>query len=143
MFLPEWEVEVTPGGEKVFLQGTVQQVHDQLVSLNPNWDQDFLDNELRARSYEDPTKHADFSNAIYSCAGRWEYANSSAIDDGRAQLEHIAGKPRGKAGPGACGRVSCSYNAAIWWCNDVCLIPRWSVVEDWSLANMNITRYRT
>ncbi len=31
----------------------------------------------------------------------------------------MPGRPANDAGPGNCGRVSCSYDAAIWWCNDV------------------------
>ncbi|KAL4932531.1 uncharacterized protein BDV17DRAFT_254644 [Aspergillus undulatus] len=31
----------------------------------------------------------------------------------------LASFSAGRLGPGACGRVSCSYDAAIWWCNDV------------------------
>jgi hypothetical protein len=28
-------------------------------------------------------------------------------------------QPKSRPGPGMCGRVSCSYQTAIWWCNDV------------------------
>lgn len=122
VFVPEWEVEVTPGGEKVHLNGTIQEVHKELLSLNPKWDEDFGINGLDARLSEpraELTKRADFSNANYFCGGRWQYCNGGAIAEGRAYLYGVAGKPSNGAGPGMCGRVSCSYNAAIYWCNDV------------------------
>lgn len=41
------------------------------------------------------------------------------IQEGISHLRGVNGKPRNGPGPGNCGRVSCSYNSAIWWCNDV------------------------
>ncbi|RSL43534.1 hypothetical protein BHE90_017500 [Fusarium euwallaceae] len=38
--VPEWEVEVTPGGPTTVLNGTIEEVHDELRQLNPNWDED-------------------------------------------------------------------------------------------------------
>ncbi|QLI69713.1 uncharacterized protein G6M90_00g054910 [Metarhizium brunneum] len=122
VFIPEWEVEVTPGGDKVRLNGTIQEVHQELLSLNPNWDKDFgLGDKVEAPSDETHgqlAKRTDFSNSKYFCGGRWEYCNGGAIAEGRAYLYRVPGRPTNGAGPGACGRVSCSYNAAIWWCND-------------------------
>jgi hypothetical protein len=34
-------------------------------------------------------------------------------------LRRVQGRPRNGPRPGNCGRVSCSYKSAIWWCNDV------------------------
>lgn len=42
-----------------------------------------------------------------------------AIEDGIDYLRHVPFQPTNGPGPGNCGRVSCSWNAAIWWCNDV------------------------
>lgn len=39
--------------------------------------------------------------------------------DGIAYLKSVTGTPVNGPGPGTCNRVSCSYNSAIYWCNDV------------------------
>lgn len=43
------------------------------------------------------------------------------VKQGIEYLGTVAGTPTEGPGPGACGRVSCSYGAAIYWCNDVSL----------------------
>ncbi|KKK16636.1 hypothetical protein P175DRAFT_0516994 [Aspergillus ochraceoroseus IBT 24754] len=122
IFVPEWEFELTPGGEKVYLNGTAQEVHRELLSRNPKWNEDFgFDSKLEAHAHEkraELAKRTDFSDASYFCGGRWEYCNAGAIAEGRAYLFGLSGRPTNSPGPGACGRVSCSYNAAIYWCND-------------------------
>ncbi|KUI59332.1 hypothetical protein VP1G_06578 [Cytospora mali] len=45
-------------------------------------------------------------------------ASASRIAQGVSYLREVPGKPSNGPGPGECGRVSCSYNSAIWWCND-------------------------
>lgn len=37
----EWDVQAFPKGERLTLTGTVQQVHEQLVGINANYDADF------------------------------------------------------------------------------------------------------
>ncbi|KID87536.1 hypothetical protein MAJ_11115, partial [Metarhizium majus ARSEF 297] len=108
VFIPEWEVQVTPGGDKVRLNGTIQQVRQELLSLNPNWDKDFpLGDKVEAPSDETHgqlAKRTDFSNSKYFCGGRWQYCNGGAIAEGRAYLYRVPGRPTNGAGPGACGR---------------------------------------
>ncbi|EWZ00977.1 hypothetical protein FOYG_00683 [Fusarium oxysporum NRRL 32931] len=81
--VPEWEVEITPGGPTTVLTGT--------------------------KSTPD---------AEYHCGGRWPKCRTTIINQGISYLRRIKGKPRNGPGPGNCGRVSCSFNSAIWWCND-------------------------
>ncbi|KAE8135101.1 hypothetical protein BDV38DRAFT_294917 [Aspergillus pseudotamarii] len=80
-----WEVETTPGGEKVVLNGTIQEVYTELLKINPRYDGDFAERR---------------------------------IEEGIRYLHSVPGQPTNGPGPGNCGRVSCSYNSAIWWCND-------------------------
>lgn len=128
IFTPEWEVEVKPGGDTVVLNGTIQEVHTQLLELNPNWDTDFKDDGLDKREadfgdWADDTagldKRANFNGASYNCWGRWGAVSREHIQSGINYLRRVRGKPRAGAGPSKCGRVSCSYNSAIYWCNDV------------------------
>lgn len=46
-------------------------------------------------------------------------ASSYRIKQGIEYLGTVPGSPGQGPGPGSCGRVSCSYGAAIYWCNDV------------------------
>ncbi|KKK25820.1 hypothetical protein AOCH_006058 [Aspergillus ochraceoroseus] len=72
IFVPEWEFELTPGGEKVYLNGTAQEVHRELLSRNPKWNEDFgFDSKLEAHAHEkraELAKRTDFSDAATSAA---------------------------------------------------------------------------
>lgn len=46
-------------------------------------------------------------------------AKVSYIWEGIYYLDTFDGQPKSDPGPGMCGRVSCSYNSAIYWCNNV------------------------
>ncbi|KUI54747.1 hypothetical protein VP1G_02007 [Cytospora mali] len=48
----------------------------------------------------------------------WREAYEYFIAEGIAYLSDLPGKPSNGPGPGECGRVSCSWSSAIWWCND-------------------------
>ncbi|QKX56822.1 uncharacterized protein TRUGW13939_03929 [Talaromyces rugulosus] len=121
---PTWEeVEVTPGGDKVTFNGTVQEVHAQLLKLNPNYDNDFP-----VKRNEEPSSltKRDFTYEKYYCWGEdgWHYADKSSkrgdngdLKDGIKYLNSIGGTPGQSAG--TCGRRSCSYNMAIYWCNAI------------------------
>ena len=125
LYVPEWEVEVFPGGDLRRFSGTVEEVHAQLLELNPNWDTDYpggnnvdstaaADDELTSLA-----KRTDFGGSQYFCRGRWAEADYMRVNEGIRYLRRIGGRPTNGAGPGNCGRVSCSYDAAIYWCNDV------------------------
>ncbi|KAJ0423208.1 hypothetical protein BJY00DRAFT_321902 [Aspergillus carlsbadensis] len=130
LFTPSWDVQVTPGGELVTLNGTIEEVHAELLRLNPNWDEDFPEaeeaedaDELTERDFDfdsDLTleKRTDFTGSKYNCFGSWGLAKSIAINQGITYLRKVNGNPRAAAGPGRCARVSCSYNSGIHWCND-------------------------
>ena len=60
------------------------------------------------------------------CPSSYDFCSTKRINDGIKHLRKVSGKPREQAysgsGPYAnCGRVSCSYNSAIYWCNMVSL----------------------
>jgi hypothetical protein len=61
-------------------------------------------------------KRYDFTNSPYTCSGNEVgYASGKYIDKGVQYLYDVKGKPSNEAGK--CGRVSCEWNSAIWWCN--------------------------
>jgi hypothetical protein len=49
----------------------------------------------------------------------WVMADSGRISGGVNYLQGIQANCNIGAGPGACSRVSCSYDSAIYYCNDV------------------------
>ncbi|KAH7234329.1 hypothetical protein B0J15DRAFT_538988 [Fusarium solani] len=123
--VPEWEIEVTPGGPIAVLNGTVEKIHEELLQLNPNWDEEYISNSTDTTggaSKRDSDSHlfsrTDFRGSKYTCRGRWPECHPNPIRRGIEYLRYVQGRPRNGPGPGNCGRVSCSYNAAIWWCND-------------------------
>ncbi|KAM5343431.1 hypothetical protein ACJ41O_011968 [Fusarium nematophilum] len=118
-FIPEWEVEVSPGGPTVALNGTIEEVHAELLKLNLSCDEDYLEPETDEEASE-LEKRTDCSGSKLMCfVNGYTWADSVAIKDGIIYLRKLKGRPINGAGLNASGRVSCSYNYAIYWCNDV------------------------
>jgi hypothetical protein len=107
---PVWEVEVAPGQTEV-LNGTVQEVYAQALQINPNF-------QLMPASPVRERDLAEKRNTVVKC-GTFPLADKGRIDEGIRYLRTLPTAPRMPPGPGACFRVSCSYNAAIYRCNDV------------------------
>ncbi|KAI9151514.1 oxidoreductase [Paramyrothecium foliicola] len=105
----QWEVEVSPGRFEV-LSGTVQEVYAEILSINPEF-------KLAPAPETVADKPADITALAVIC-GNWPSANKGRIEEGVRYLHGVGGRPLAHSGPGICGRVSCSHNAAIWWCND-------------------------
>lgn len=131
---------MVPGEPPHQFNGTVEQVVAEAIEINPHFLEDFeFDKPINASDSEDqfhveidqegngkrelPTllsrRWAASSDFSVKCNGRWVQCNLAAIRDGYRYLWGLKGKPTNGPGPGNCGRVSCSYDSAIWWCNDV------------------------
>ncbi|KAL2816029.1 hypothetical protein BDW59DRAFT_166568 [Aspergillus cavernicola] len=110
LIIPSWEVQFTPDSEPITLNGTI------------DWDKDFAGTEeedaLVERHFTSLEKGTNFPGAKYNCFGRWERVNSIPTRRGITYLRKVNGHPRAKAGPSTCARVSCSYKAGIYWCNN-------------------------
>jgi hypothetical protein len=128
---PQWEVDVRPG-EKISLNGTVQQVYAQLKEINPNWEEDNAEQiaaGLAALEEDNLTltgglakrEHdaiARLEKRDHNECGGWNHgAYRYLIEDGIRYLWGLNGRAR--ISNGQCDRVSCSYDAAIWWCGFV------------------------
>lgn len=124
-----WEVTPAPGQPAIILNGTVEQVHSQLLAINPRYQviviakrEDLLVAPSAATAATDltgPTAVAHSAQIWKMTCGGYDSANTSQIEEGIKYLNGIAGQPKNGPGPNNCGRVSCSYNSSIWWCNDV------------------------
>ncbi|KAI7777965.1 hypothetical protein LA080_002877 [Diaporthe eres] len=117
----QWEVPVSRDGRRTILNGTIQQVYQQLLEINPHYEAEFGPAEGKYTpglsqvfgSYELAERRDTWSDC-----GRFDAAKAVPIWEGINHLNHVSGTPVSRPGPGTCGRVSCSYNSAIWWCND-------------------------
>ncbi|KAJ0419812.1 hypothetical protein BJY00DRAFT_324175 [Aspergillus carlsbadensis] len=124
-----WDVEISPGGDHVLLNGTIQEIYEQLTAINPDFgiDLSFLDDE------EDDDEEEDENIRDYFCFGRWPGTSRRRIEEGVNYLRTVSGSPSMSPGPGSCGRVSCSYDAAIYLCNDNTNyhnLQNWNIVAD-------------
>ncbi|OAQ72120.1 hypothetical protein VFPPC_00169 [Pochonia chlamydosporia 170] len=128
----EWEVEVSPGGPMQTFTGPIEKVVSELVKINPTYLQDYkIPNATEARmnrannprsvdgfEQRSSLEARDKFGFTPSCTHRWTPCDAWIISDGVIYLRGVKGKPKNGPGPGNCGRVSCSYNSAIYWCND-------------------------
>lgn len=112
-------METSLGGPKQNITGTIQDVVAQLSIINPNWEEEFnfTTSQIDKRALSFPFTGIQCNIRI----GEWDYASTPMIDIGISYLNGVSGIPTNGPGPGNCGRVSCSGDAAIYWCNDVCL----------------------
>ncbi|KAE8378283.1 hypothetical protein BDV26DRAFT_281199 [Aspergillus bertholletiae] len=116
---PEWSIEAHPG-RTIQARGTIQEVRDELLRINPDWDEHYIKPVLErsVESTSEFSKRTDFFNDGWLKCGVWPSADVADVKSGIQYLRGVSGNPQNGPGPGNCGRVSCGYNAAIWWCND-------------------------
>lgn len=118
-----WKIQAFPNGPNITVNGTVENAIAKVAELNPNWKTDFdFDNRVAAASTDHiPWEEWDTSKTL--CGSPWPeipyLPKNDPIGRGIDYLNHQHGVPQAGPGPGKCGRVSCSYEAAIYWCNDV------------------------
>ncbi|EFQ25080.1 uncharacterized protein GLRG_00224 [Colletotrichum graminicola M1.001] len=117
-FTPKWEFEPFPG-QKITLNGTVEQVVAELAQINPDYSpfapalgDGGLGVEKRQKAELFP------ADKVLCLKPGWDYVHESEAKVGIHYLKTVKGRPRGDPGPGNCGRVSCGYSSAIWFCND-------------------------
>ncbi|VBB84436.1 Putative protein of unknown function [Podospora comata] len=125
----EWNLPIDPNvptSPREVVTGTVQEAIAKMEISYPGWTQNFTagmnltDPDTDPASFtlatqdERESTHCDFDS------GKGK-AFCQDIRDGARYLGRID-SPAPRNQPRSCGRVSCAYNSAIWWCNDVCLL---------------------
>ncbi|KAL4773045.1 hypothetical protein BDW60DRAFT_32823 [Aspergillus nidulans var. acristatus] len=122
-----WEMDTTPGGPTVLLNGTVQEIYAELLKINPSYDGDFAETLAAAQAAaetetqtetEASTGAASLHKRLPVTCNNYDQAITRRIREGITYLRGVSGRPTHGPGPGNCGRVSCSYNSATWWCNE-------------------------
>ncbi|KAF4907227.1 hypothetical protein CGCVW01_v012588 [Colletotrichum viniferum] len=119
----QWEIEAFSNQPPVPINGSIEEVHAKILELNPNYDVELAGFGWAQSEEEEEEasldKRTDFSGSKYMCDSRtWAPCFTRRIRDGISHLRRTGGKPKNGPGPGNCGRVSCSGQSAIWWCND-------------------------
>lgn len=127
-----WDVEITPGGNTTNVTGTIQTIYDEMVKINPNFMAHYPpkspihNRTLYTRSTStgyDPCAPSNNNITDWNCNlgsnSGVIWCSTGIIKEEIKYLRGISGKPRNGPGPSECGRVSCEWSAAIYWCNDV------------------------
>lgn len=124
-----WELPVKlddPTSEIVTVTGTIEEAIAQMEAAYPGWNETF-----QAGIPTDPMPTGDDTSFVsagtadeqpesINCKVDYDGARTSKIWDGICYLRRLnTDPPKNGPGPGNCGRVSCSWKSAIYWCNDV------------------------
>ncbi|KAL5338580.1 hypothetical protein BJX70DRAFT_194892 [Aspergillus crustosus] len=142
-----WNVKAHPDGPEVTLTGTVEEVYSQLVSMNPSYDEDWASVNATAPAIlndDDLKLGSQFTHYNEKDSLTCDFhprAHVKTIQKGITYLRKVHGTPTMGPGPNACGRVSCSYNAAIFWCNtskSVKKLPAYNNIADGAQVILNI-----
>ena len=118
----QWEVPTADEGVIQTINGTIQDVIKQLGPISP----DAFAREIEAAADGLAKRDEEWDLAKIFCGGLWQqYGKPShrGLNDGYWYLMKHGGQPRLDPGPGACGRVSCSWSTSIWLCSDVSKPP--------------------
>ncbi|KAK1760059.1 hypothetical protein QBC47DRAFT_408176 [Echria macrotheca] len=105
-----WEVPI-PNHATLLVNGTVQQVLAHIQQTYPDYDP-------LVSSADNETSAIQLANLTSQTCGGFQVCPSGYINQGIDYLRTVKGKPHIGPGPNQCSRVSCSYDSAIYWCND-------------------------
>lgn len=123
-----WDLPVKlddPTSEIVTVTGTIEEAIAQMEAAYPGWNETF-----QAGIPTDPMPTGDDTSFVsagtadeqpesINCKVDYDGARTSKIWDGICYLRRLnTDPPKNGPGPGNCGRVSCSWKSAIYWCND-------------------------
>ncbi|KAK3988179.1 hypothetical protein QBC44DRAFT_398616 [Cladorrhinum sp. PSN332] len=140
------EVEVSPGGPFIKLTGTVEEVHDELLRLNPSYDAQFTPIPARRAAAHALEPHNNTTSLLQlrpdfiRCGVFYRQARVARIKEGIAYLRTVSGVPSMGTG---CGKVSCSWQSAIYWCNandQVKTLDSWHNIADGAQLIVDVCR---
>jgi hypothetical protein len=111
-----WKVEVFKGQPPMTFNGTIQQVYEQVLVVNPAFELATVDNDLAKREHGGGEELLSKRTPTY-CAIHTSDARVDSISRCITYLRGVGGAAENQAG--GCGKVACESDSAIWWCNDV------------------------
>ena len=121
---------MSPGGPKVTYNGTVEGLVAKIHQDHPEFGAKLQAKiaTVHARMLVEAAEKSEMNSTSLVkrddviCCNFGSPCNVD-ITQGISYLRGVGGQPVQGPGPGSCGRVSCAYNGAIWWCNDVRAAP--------------------
>lgn len=122
----EWNVQV--GNETITIPGTVEKVMAHLDVHHPEHAAEIhkaaaANFQMTQSSSSSPlVRRTNYSMGYTYCDLGTPVATIGDISQGIAYLNTVRGSPTNGPGPNNCGQVSCAYDSAIWWCNQVCFL---------------------
>ncbi|KAG6357543.1 hypothetical protein INS49_013420 [Diaporthe citri] len=103
----QWEVPVSHDGRTAVLNGTVQQVYQQLLEINPNYEDEsgtFEEIHVPTLAQTHGSSKVLEREDTWSDCGRFDAAKAVPIWEGIDHLNHVSGTPVSRPGPGICGQ---------------------------------------
>ncbi|KAK4194376.1 hypothetical protein QBC40DRAFT_188319 [Triangularia verruculosa] len=105
-----------PNSAKVSITGTIEQAVAKMEADYPGWNATFMSQPADALS---PPVSRIWEPDHYNCNVEGDQdADQGAIWEGIEYLRKLNDTAKNGPGPDNCGRVSCSWNSAIVWCNN-------------------------
>lgn len=122
----EWTGEVVSGAGLVTLEGSLEEIGDQIREINPQYFETDHSNETIVEAADGLNKRQVGGcsprgiNVAVSCNTRFGTVRGRDISNGLSYLGQMGGCLTQQAN--RCGRISCSYNSAIYNCAAVSLL---------------------
>ncbi|KAK4197239.1 hypothetical protein QBC40DRAFT_309232 [Triangularia verruculosa] len=128
-----WSLPINPADDSsatVSFTGTIEQAVAKMEADYPGWNATFLAQDPISNTIGD-TKSGNPVRHDCNVPGE-EAAIAFNIEAGISYLRRVSGTAKNGPGPLNCGRVSCSYNSGIVWCNNdnVEKEVQWSQIAD-------------
>ncbi|KAK4172733.1 hypothetical protein QBC36DRAFT_294066 [Triangularia setosa] len=108
-----------PTSATVSITGTIEQAVAKMEADYPGWNETFMSQPPASPSASAGGVSKIFEPDHYDCNVPGDkIAQQGAIWEGIIYLRQLNDTAKNGPGPENCGRVSCSYNSAIIWCNN-------------------------
>ncbi|PNY29286.1 Uncharacterized protein TCAP_00781 [Tolypocladium capitatum] len=122
------DVQAFPDGPMLQLNGTLKEMHKEILEINPNYLADFnltVPNRTTLAPREDSYS---WIGCHIICGQTYGTYPKIALGDDITYINWHPGRPHLQPGPNVCSRVACEYGASIFVCNDTPVIR---ILEGW------------
>ncbi|GBF65816.1 hypothetical protein TMEN_8534 [Trichophyton mentagrophytes] len=110
---------VTPGGENVTLEGSIQEIFHQILKLNPSYKQEDFHDTPDSHAHQVGTNlEKRIPGDIICDPSGTKRAWRKHIEEGVAYLKRAPQASLCRVRNRACSRISCSWDSGIFLCND-------------------------
>lgn len=117
-----WNVQATPNGPHMLLNGSIDEVSAQLTKMNSNWEAEFAahtSNNAVAAPPAPEKRNIITGFELPNCnLERWGCADTDNMSKAIDLLYRFAHEPTSGPGWGQCAQLVCWGGDSIWWCTD-------------------------